>query len=81
MIVTSVFAFVFAMNEFAFAVMLTRANVVTFPVQLTSYFAVQSTFWAQIAALSVLGTLPLFIAVLTMQRYLVRGISAGAIKG
>jgi len=31
--------------------------------------------------MSVLGTLPVFIAVVFMQRYLVRGISLGAVKG
>jgi multiple sugar transport system permease protein len=31
--------------------------------------------------MSVLGTLPVFFAVIFMQRYLVRGISMGAVKG
>ena len=31
--------------------------------------------------MSVLGTVPIFIAVAIMQRYLVRGISLGAVKG
>ena len=31
--------------------------------------------------MSVLGTIPVFVAVATMQRYLVRGISMGAVKG
>jgi multiple sugar transport system permease protein len=31
--------------------------------------------------MSVLGTLPIFVAVSVMQRYLVRGISLGAVKG
>ena len=35
----------------------------------------------KIAAMSVLGTLPIFIAVAMLQRYLVRGISLGAVKG
>jgi len=41
----------------------------------------QSTFWAKISAMSVLGTLPVFFAVAAFQRYLVRGISPGAVKG
>ena len=31
--------------------------------------------------MSVLGTLPIFIALATLQHYLVRGISLGAVKG
>jgi multiple sugar transport system permease protein len=78
---TAVFTFVFAWNDFIFALILTRTEVITFPVQLTHYMGGQSNFWAKIAAMSVLGTLPIFVAVTVMQRYLVRGISLGAVKG
>ena len=78
---TAVFTFVFAWNDFIFALILTRTEVITFPVQLTHYMGGQSNFWAKIAAMSVLGTLPIFVAVTLMQRYLVRGISLGAVKG
>jgi multiple sugar transport system permease protein len=78
---TAVFTFVFAWNEFIFALVLTRTEVVTYPVQVTHYFGGQSNFWAKIAAMSVLGTVPIFVAVAMLQRYLVRGISMGAVKG
>jgi multiple sugar transport system permease protein len=78
---TAVFTFVFAWNDFIFALVLTRPEVITYPVQVTHYFGGQSNFWAKIAAMSVLGTVPVFIAVATLQRYLVRGISMGAVKG
>jgi multiple sugar transport system permease protein len=78
---TAVFTFVFAWNDFLFALVLTRTEVVTYTVQVTHYFGGQSNFWAKIAAMSVLGTIPVFFAVATLQRYLVRGISMGAVKG
>jgi multiple sugar transport system permease protein len=78
---TAVFTFIFAWNDFLFALVLTRTEVTTYTVQVTHYFGGQSNFWAKIAAMSVLGTLPVFVAVATMQRYLVRGISMGAVKG
>jgi len=78
---TAVFTFIFAWNEFVFALILTRTEVLTFPVLVTHYYGAQSTFWSKIAALSVLGTLPVFFAVATLQRFLVRGISMGAVKG
>ena len=78
---TAVFTFVFAWNEFLFALVLTRSEVTTFPVQVTHYLGAQSNFYSKIAAMSVLGTLPIFIAVAMLQRYLVRGISLGAVKG
>jgi multiple sugar transport system permease protein len=78
---TAVFTFVFAWNDFIFALVLTRSEVTTFPVQVTHYFGGQSNFWSKIAAMSVLGTIPVFFAIATLQRYLVRGISFGAVKG
>ena len=78
---TAVFTFVFAWNDFLFALVLTRTEVITYTVQVTHYFGGQSNFWAKIAAMSVLGTVPVFFTVATLQRYLVRGISMGAVKG
>lgn len=78
---TAVFTFIFAWNDFIFALILTRTEVITFPVQLTHYMGGQSQFWSKISAMSVLGSLPVFIAVTLLQRYLVRGISLGAVKG
>jgi multiple sugar transport system permease protein len=78
---TAVFSFVFAWNDFIFALVMTRSAVTTYPVQVTHYFGAQSNFWAKIAAMSVLGTLPVLVAVAALQKYLVRGISLGAIKG
>jgi len=78
---TAVFAFIFSWNEFLFALVLTRTEVLTYPVQVSQYFGAQSTFWAKISALSVLGTMPVFLAVACFQRFLVRGISLGAVKG
>ena len=78
---TAVFTFVFAWNDFLFALVLTRTEVTTYTVQVTHYFGGQSNFWAKIAAMSVLGTIPVFITVATLQRFLVRSISMGAVKG
>ena len=55
---TALFTFVFVWNDFLFALVLTRTEVVTYTVQVTHYFGGQSNFWAKIAAMSVLGTLP-----------------------
>jgi multiple sugar transport system permease protein len=78
---TAVFTFIFAWNDFIFALVLTRTEVTTYTVQVTHYFGGQSNFWSKIAAMSMLGTAPVFVAVAMMQRYLVRGISMGAVKG
>jgi multiple sugar transport system permease protein len=81
LVATAIFAFIYSWNEFLFALIMTRTNVMTYTVQISNYFGPQSTFWAKISAMSVLGTLPVFIAVAALQRYVVRGISLGAVKG
>ena len=81
LVATAILTFVFAWNEFLFALVFTRTEVTTYTVQVTHYFGGQSGFWAKISAMSVLGTLPIFIVVAFMQRTLVRGISLGAVKG
>jgi multiple sugar transport system permease protein len=78
---TAVFAFIYSWNEFLYALVMTRSNVMTYTVQISNYFGPQSTFWAKISAMSVLGTIPVLIVVAAMQRYLVRGLSLGAVKG
>ena len=78
---TAVFTFLFTWNEFVFALVLTNNHIVTYPVQVTGYFAAQQTYWNSVGAMSILGTIPVFFAVVFFQRYLVRGISMGAIKG
>ncbi len=78
---TAVFTFVFTWNEFVFALVLSNKDIVTFPVQVTGYFAVQQTYWNKVGSMSILGSLPVFFAVIFFQRFLVRGISMGALKG
>jgi len=80
-VAATILAFIFAWNDFLFAAVLTRTEVTTYTVQVTHYFGGQSNLWAKIAAMSVLGTIPVFFTVAVMQRYLVRGISMGAVKG
>ena len=49
-------AMVNSWNDFLFALVLTRTEVITYTVQVTHYFGGQSNFWAKISAMSVLGT-------------------------
>lgn len=78
---TAIFTFLFAWNEFIFALALTRSKATTFPTQATHYFGVDSTFWAKISAMSMLGMTPIIIVVAAMQKFIVRVISLSAVKG
>jgi N,N'-diacetylchitobiose transport system permease protein len=83
LVTTSVFAFIFAWNEFVFATTFlgTDQAKYTLPVYVTYFFGKGSVDWGAIIAASVLFTLPVMIFFLIMQRRLRTGLLAGAVKG
>lgn len=80
LVATAAFTFIFCWNEFLFALILTRTNLTTLPVAMSSYFGPQSSFWGEAGALSLVGSAPVFALSLVVQRYLTRGLTLGAIK-
>ncbi len=83
LVTTSVFAFIFAWNEFVFATTFlgTDQGKYTLPVYVTYFFGKGSADWGAIMAASVLFTLPVVIFFLIVQRRLRTGLLAGAVKG
>jgi multiple sugar transport system permease protein len=80
LIATGIFTFIFNWNEFLFALVLTRINVITYPLKMTAYFGPESAFWGEAATVSLIATLPIVVVTLLMQRYLVTGLTLGAVK-
>jgi len=80
LVATGVFCFIFAWFELFFAVCLTRTNAVPLSVHLPNYFGKYTVFWGEIGASSVMAMLPMFVMSLVVQRYLVRGLTLGAVK-
>lgn len=76
----SVLGFILAWNEFLFALVLTGPDTATIPVQLASLQSQNGVQIAEVSAGVVLGVMPLLIASRFIQRYLVRGLTFGAIK-
>ncbi|WP_420110502.1 carbohydrate ABC transporter permease [Pseudactinotalea sp.] len=78
----SIFAFLQSWNEFLFAsVMTTSAAAKTAPVALTDFANEFTVDWgATMAAASVIS-IPITIVFLFMQRFFIRGMAAGAVKG
>src|SRR3989440_5750965 len=78
----AILSFIAVWNDFLFGLTLTtdeRAQPVTFAV---SRFAVEHTIpWGEIAAAAVIVTIPLAIVVLILQKRIVSGLTAGAVKG
>lgn len=78
---TAILAFLYCWNEFLYAVILTGRDARTLPVIITSFMTNKSVLWGRIAASGTLVLIPVLIFALLAQRYLVRGLARGAVKG
>jgi len=73
--------FLFSWNEFLFAYTFTATEASrTVPVALALFPGVFEVPWGDIAAASILASLPPILVVAVMQRYLIRGLLAGSLK-
>ncbi len=82
LVATSVFSFITAWNEFIFALtFLQQDDKYTVAIGLQKFFTEHSADWGPIMAASTLITAPVVIFFLLVQRNLVSGLSAGAVKG
>ena len=78
----AILTFIYAWNEFFFALLiLTDPERQTLPVGIALFQGEFIMPWGEIAAASVIATLPLIILVLLFQRGIINGLSAGAVKG
>jgi sorbitol/mannitol transport system permease protein len=77
---TALICCIFSWNEFFFAVNLTATQAATVPVFLVGFISSEGLYFAQLAAAATVATLPVILAGWVAQRYLVRGLSFGAIK-
>lgn len=78
---TMVIIFMFAWNEFLLASILTSSEARTLPVIAASSIKAKAISWGLGSAAGVLMSLPVVVLVLLMQKYLVRGLTLGAVKG
>lgn len=77
-------AFILAWNEFLFALTFTLSNeqrTVPVAIALITGASAYELPWGRVMAASVIVTLPLIVLVLALQRYIVSGLIAGAVKG
>lgn len=81
---TGLLAFIVAWNEFLFALTFTLSNeqrTVPVAIALITGASAYELPWGRIMAASVIVTLPLILLVLVLQRRIVSGLTAGAVKG
>jgi multiple sugar transport system permease protein len=78
----AILVFLLAWNEYLFAMLLIHSeNLKTFPVTLTTFTSRWRVDYAALAAASVIVSVPVATVFLLLQRYLVSGLTAGAVKG
>ncbi len=75
-----ILSLVFAWNEYFFAVVLASADSPTLPILLAGQTSSQGTRWWSIGALATAAITPLLIIGLIMERHIVKGLTAGAVK-
>jgi len=82
MVVTAIFTFINSWNEFVVALTLLRSQSnFTLPLRIFSLVGGRYTVeWEQVMAATLLATLPVAIVFSWLQRYLVRGLTVGAVK-
>jgi multiple sugar transport system permease protein len=76
-----VIIFMFSWNEYLFASMLTSSKAKTLPVLAANAIKPKAISWGLSSAAAVVMSLPVILLVLSAQRYLVRGLTLGAVKG
>lgn len=79
-IVASMFAFVFSWNNSIFPLVLSSRSTKPLPVGTLNFFATTGITWNYIAATSLVTMLPPMLIFLVLGRYIVRGLTFGAIK-
>ncbi|MEU9705802.1 carbohydrate ABC transporter permease [Streptomyces sp. NPDC047981] len=81
MAAAGLFAFVRGWNDFVFALSLSNNDTMTLPPGLVhTYIGETSTSWPTLMAASLVVSLPVVVAFMFLQRFLVGGLTAGSVK-
>lgn len=78
---TAILCFLYSWNDFFFALILTRNEAMTAPVAVVNFMNYEGWEWGKIAAGGSLVMLPVLLFSILVRRFLVQGMTAGALKG
>jgi len=79
-IVVAIITFLFSWNEFLFTLLIGGSYTMTLTAAFPGLVTPLGTYWGQLAAVSVVVSLPVIFTVWYLQKHLVRGLTFGAIK-
>lgn len=77
---TGILSFIFSWNEFAVALTLTQRKTATVPLGIGKYAQENTIAFTEMAAASTLSIIPAILLLLFAQRFIVRGLTSGAVK-
>jgi len=80
MVAAFILSVILCWNEYFFAALLTSSHAKTLPVMVASQTGSQGISWWSMAALSSAAILPLIIIGIFLERYIVKGLTTGAVK-
>jgi multiple sugar transport system permease protein len=77
----SILAFIYSWNNFLFSIVFATERTKTLPVAIYNFISYAQIDWGGLMAAAVVITLPILVLALLTQRFIIRGLTAGAIKG
>lgn len=80
MVAAFILSLVLCWNEYFFAALLTSTDAKTLPVMVASQTGSQGINWWSMAALSSAAILPLVVVAVFLEKYIIKGMAAGAVK-
>ncbi|MEI7027005.1 carbohydrate ABC transporter permease [Paenibacillus sp. y28] len=80
-ITSSLLSFIFSWNNFMFSIILAGDKTKTLPIAVFNFMSYSEINWGALMAAACIITLPVLIIALLAQRYVVSGLTGGAVKG
>jgi multiple sugar transport system permease protein len=80
LVVAALFTFIFAWNDFAYALIFSGSKVTPLPVVIAQFAGGHEILWGQISAAAILAIAPALCIAIFLQKYLTRGLTMGAVK-
>lgn len=81
LVTVAIFVLIFSWNELLFALILSAGQMRTMTVMIPSLVLHTGTLWGEVAAASVVQSIPVLVFTFVIQKHLVRGLTFGAVKG
>lgn len=78
---TMIFCVITSWNEYFYTLVLTSVKAQNLPAALTSFISIYGLKWGEMCAAATVIMLPILVFVLFLQKYLIKGLTLGAVKG